>query len=153
MIRALEGAARAAIQFWRSLSLDARVVLTIGVFNWLLLFANHTSMADTRDVPLWRLFPQGVDTAFLAITGTLSVLYAGRDHRSGRRFTGLHRAVHLGAMIAAFAVAPTIASSLLRLGEKPYTFIHDGALMIEGAARKLISGQTPYGAERLDPPM
>ena len=153
MIRALEGAARAAIQFWRSLSLDARVVLTIGVFNWLLLFANHTTVADTRDVPLWRLFPQGVDTAFLAITGTLSVLYAVRDHRSGRRFTGLHRAVHLGAMIAAFTVAPTLASILLRLGGKPYTFIHDGALMIEWAARKLISGQNPYVADYLDTPL
>jgi Glycosyltransferase family 87 len=153
MIRALEGAARATVQFWRSLSLDARVVLAIGIFNWLLLFANHTTVADTRDVPLWRLFPQGLDTVFLASTGILAVLYAVRDRRSGPRFTRLHRAVHLAAMIGVFAVAPTIASIVLRLDGKPYTFIHDGALMIEWAARKLISGQNPYVADYLDTPL
>jgi hypothetical protein len=153
MIRASEGAARATLQFWRSLSIDARVVLAIGVFNWLLLFANHTTVADTRDVPLWRLFPQGVDTVFLATTGALAVLYAVRDRRSGIRFSVRQRAVHLAAMIAAFAVAPTIASIVLRDGGKPYTFIHDGALMIEWAARKLISGQNPYVADYLDTPL
>jgi len=153
VIRALEGAARAAIQFWRSLSLDARVVLAIGIVNWLLLFANHTTVAETRDVPLWRLFPQGLDTVFLASTGILAVLYAVRDRRSGPRFTGWHRAFHLAAMIAAFTVAPTIASLLLRLDGKPYTYIHDGALMIEWAARKLISGQNPYVADYLDTPL
>ena len=153
MIRALEGAARATIQFWRSLSLDARVVLAIGMFNWMLLFANHTTVADTHDVPLWRLFPQGLDTVFLASAGALAVLYAVRDRRSGPRFTGRQRAVHLAAMIAAFVIAPTIASILLRLGGKPYTFIHDGALMIEWAARKLLSGQNPYVADYLDTPL
>ena len=153
MIRALEGAARATIQFWRSLSLDARVVLAIGIFNWLLLFANHTTVADTRDVPLWRLFPQGLDTVFLASTGALAVLYAVRDRRSGPRFTSRQRAVHLAAIVAAFVIAPTIASLLLRLGGKPYTFIHDGALMIEWAARKLLSGQNPYVADYLDTPL
>lgn len=153
MIRALEGAARATIQFWRSLSLDARVVLAIGIFNWLLLFANHTTVADTRDVPLWRLFPQGLDTVFLASTGALAILYAVRDRRSGPRFTARHRAVHLAAIVAAFVIAPTIASIVLRLGGKPYTFIHDGALMIEWAARKLLSGQNPYVADYLDTPL
>ena len=153
MIRRLEGAARAAIHFWRSLSIDARVVLAIGVFNWLLLFANHTTVADTRDVPLWRLFPQGLDTIFLASAGALAVLYAVRDRRSGARFTVRQRAFHLAAMIAAFAVAPTIASIVLRAGGRPYTFIHDGALMIEWAARKLISGQNPYVADYLDTPL
>ncbi len=153
MIRALEGAARGGIQFWRSLSLDARVVLAIGMFNWLLLFANHTTVADTHDVPLWRLFPQGLDTVFLASTGALAVLYAVRDRRSGPRFTGRQRALHLAAMIAAFVIAPTIASILLRLGGRPYTFIHDGALMIEWAARKLLSGQNPYVADYLDTPL
>ena len=153
MIRRFEGAARGAIQFWRSLSTDARVVLAIGVFNWLLLFANHTTVADTRDVPLWRLFPQGLDTIFLASTGAIAILYAVRDRRSGARFTVRQRAFHLAAMIAAFAVAPTIASIVLRAGGKPYTFIHDGALMIEWAARKLISGQNPYVADYLDTPL
>ena len=153
MIRGLEGAVRGAIQFWRSLSIDARVVLAIGVFNWLLLFANHTTVADTRDVPLWRLFPQGLDTIFLASTGAIAILYAVRDRRSGARFTVRQRAFHLAAMIAAFAVAPTIASIVLRAGGRPYTFIHDGALMIEWAARKLISGQNPYVADYLDTPL
>ena len=153
MIRALEGAARATIQFWRSLSLDARVVLAIGMFNWLLLFANHTTVADTRDVPLWRLFPQGLDTVFLASTGALAILYAVRDRRSGPRFTARQRAVHLAAIVAAFVIAPTIASILLRLGGKPYTYIHDGALMIEEAARKLLAGHNPYVTDYLDTPL
>jgi hypothetical protein len=153
MIKALESAARAALQFWRGLSLDARVVAGIGVFNWLLLFANHTTVADTRDLPLWRLFPEGIDTVFLATCGTLAVLYAIRDHRSGKRFTVRQRAVHVSAMIAAFTVAPTIASFLLREAGRPYTFIHDGALMIEWAARKLLAGQNPYVADYLDTPL
>jgi hypothetical protein len=153
MIKALESAARAALQFWRSLSLDARVVAGVGVFNWLLLFANHTTVADTRDLPLWRLFPEGLDTVFLATCGALAVLYAFRDRRSGKRFTVGQRAVHVGAMIAAFTVAPTIASFLLRETGRPYTFIHDGALMIEWAARKLLAGQNPYVADYLDTPL
>jgi hypothetical protein len=153
MIKALESAARTALQFWRGLSLDARVVAGIGVFNWLLLFANHTTVADTRDLPLWRLFPEGVDTVFLATCGVLAVLYAVRDHRSGKRFTVRQRAYHVGAMIAAFTVAPTIASFLLRETGRPYTFIHDGALMIEWAARKLLAGQNPYVADYLDTPL
>jgi hypothetical protein len=153
MIRALEGAARAALQYWRSLSIDARVVAGIGIFNWLLLFANHTTVADTRDLPLWRLFPQGLDAVFLASTGALAILYAVRDHRSGSRFSVRQRAFHLAAMIAAFVVAPTLTSIVLRETGRPYTFIHDGALMIEWAARKLLSGQNPYVADYLDTPL
>ncbi len=153
MIRTLERATRAALQTWRVLSIDARVVVGIGVFNWLLLFANHTTVADTRDLPLWRLFPQGQDAVFLATCGSLAILYAVRDRRSGPRFTVRQRAVHLGAMIAAFVIAPTIASILLRDTGKLYTYIHDGALMIEWAARKLISGQNPYVADYLDTPL
>ena len=153
MIKVLEGAARAALEFWRSLSVDARAVGGIGVFNWLLLFANHTTVANTRDLPLWRLFPEGLDTVFLASCGILAVLYAVRDRRSGRRFTMRQRAVHLGAMIFAFTIAPTIASFILRETGRPYTFIHDGALMIEWAARKLLAGQNPYVADYLDTPL
>src|SRR5437868_8957575 len=147
MITAVERAARGALHFWRSLSLDARAVAGLGVLNWLALFANHTTVADTRDLPLWRLFPQGLDSAWLAACGALAILYAVRDRRSGARFTVRHRALHLGAMIAVFAVAPTIASFVLRETGKPYTYIHDGALMIEWAARKLLAGQNPYVAD------
>jgi hypothetical protein len=63
------------------------------------------------------------------------------------------RAVHLGALVAAFVVAPTIASLILRETGKPYTYIHDGALMVEYAARKLLSGQNPYVADYLDTPL
>ena len=153
MIKALEGAARAALEFWRSLSIDARAVGGIGVFNWLLLFANHTTVANTRDLPLWRLFPEGFDTVFLATCGTLAVLYAVRDRRSGPRFTIRQRVAHLAAMIFAFTIAPTIASFILRETGRPYTFIHDGALMIEWAARKLLAGQNPYVADYLDTPL
>jgi hypothetical protein len=153
VIKAFEGAARAAIQAWRTLSIDARIVGGIGVFNWLLLFANHTTVADTTDRPLWRLFPPDADVVFLTVCGALAVLYAVRDLRSASAFTIRQRAVHLGALVAAFVVAPTIASLVLRETGKPYTYIHDGALMIEYAARKLLSGQNPYVADYLDTPL
>src|SRR5713101_5642492 len=151
--RALERATRAGLQFWRTLSIDARSVASIGVANWLLLFANHTTVADTTDRPLWRLFPQGLDAVFLIACGSLAVLYAVRDHRSGPAFTVRQRAVHLGAIVASFVVAPTIASIVLRETGRPYTYIHDGALMIEYAARKLLLGQNPYVADYLDTPL
>jgi hypothetical protein len=153
VIKGLERAALAALQFWRSLSLDARVVSAVGVANWVMLFANHTTVAQTRDLPLWRLFPQFADSAFLIACGVLAVLYAVRDRRSGPAFTARQRAVHLGAMIAVFTVAPTIASIVLRETGRPYTYIHDGALMIEWAARKLLAGQNPYVADYLDTPL
>jgi hypothetical protein len=151
--RGLERAARAALQYWRDLSIDARVVAAIGVANWLLLFANHTTVADTTDRPLWRLFPYGWDAAFLIACGSLAVLYAVRDHRSGKAFTVRQRALHLAALIGSFIVAPTIASIVLRETGRPYAYIHDGALMIEYAARKLLLGQNPYVADYLDTPL
>ena len=151
--RALERATRAGLQFWRTLSIDARVVAAVGVANWLLLFANHTTVADTTDRPLWRLFPAGWDAVFLIACGSLAVLYAVRDHRSGPAFTVRQRAVHLAAIVASFVVAPTIVSIVLRETGRPYTYIHDGALMIEWAARKLLLGQNPYVADYLDTPL
>jgi hypothetical protein len=151
--KALERATRAALEFWRALSIDARIVASVGVANWLLLFANHTTVADTTDRPLWRLFPQGLDAVFLIACGSLAVLYAVRDRRSGAAFTVRQRAVHLGAIVASFVVAPTIASIVLRETGRPYTYIHDGALMIEYAARKLLLGQNPYVADYLDTPL
>ncbi|HYK99515.1 MAG TPA: glycosyltransferase 87 family protein [Candidatus Acidoferrales bacterium] len=151
--RAAERATRAGLETWRHLSIDARVVAAVGLFNWLLLFANHTTVAETRDLPLWRLFPQGADTVFLATCGILAATYALRDLRSGARFTVRQRAVHLAAIVAAFTVAPTIASLILRETGRPYTYIHDGALMIEWAARTLIAGQNPYVADYLDTPL
>jgi len=151
--RALERATRAGLQFWRTLSIDARVIASVGVANWLLLFANHTTVADTTDRPLWRLFPAGWDAVFLIACGSLAVLYAVRDHRSGPAFTVRQRAVHLAAIVASFVVAPTIASIVLRETGRPYTYIHDGALMIEWAARKLLLGQNPYVADYLDTPL
>src|SRR5437763_7966493 len=151
--RALERAARAALETWRHLSIDAKVVAAVAVFNWLLLFANHTTVADTRDLPLWRLFPQGWDALFLIACGVLGVTYALRDLRSGSRFTVRQRVVHLAAIGGAFTVAPTIASLVLREPGRPYTYIDDGALMIEWAARKLLAGENPYVADYLDTPL
>src|SRR6266851_6780241 len=151
--RALERATRAGLQFWRTLSIDARVIASVGVANWLLLFANHTTVADTTDRPLWRLFPPGLDAVFLIACGSLAVLYAVRDHRSGPAFTVRQRAVHLAAIVAVFVVVPTLASLVLRETGKPYTYCHVGALMIEWAARKLLLGQNPYVADYLDTPL
>ena len=153
MIKAAERFARAALQAWRELSLDAKVVSAVGTANWLLLFGNHTTVAATTDVPLWQLFPIGADALFLIACGVLPIAYAMRDHRWGAAFTARQRAIHLASIVAVFVVLPTLASIVLRETGKPYTYIHDGALMIEWAARKLLLGQNPYVADYLDTPL
>ena len=153
MIKAAERLARAALQAWRELSLDAKVVSAVGTANWLLLFGNHTTVAATTDVPLWQLFPLGADALFLIACGVLPVAYAMRDHRWGAAFTPRQRAIHLASIVAVFVIIPTLASIVLRETGKPYTYIHDGALMIEWAARKLLLGQNPYVADYLDTPL
>jgi len=153
VIKAAERFARAALQAWRELSLDAKVVSAVGTANWLLLFGNHTTVAATTDVPLWQLFPLGADALFLIACGVLPIAYAMRDQRWGAAFTSRQRAIHLGSIVAVFVIVPTLASILLRETGKPYTYIHDGALMIEWAARKLLLGQNPYVADYLDTPL
>jgi len=71
LAKALERFTKWALSAWRDLSLDARVVALFGVGNWFLLFANHTTVAATHDVPLWQLFPPGADVAFLIACGSL----------------------------------------------------------------------------------
>ena len=153
MIKLAERGARAALQAWRELSLDAKVVSVVGTANWLLLFSNHTTVAATRDVPLWQLFPFGADLLFLIACGVLPIAYAMRDHMSRAAFTPRQRAMHVAAIVAAFVVIPTVASIVLRETGKPYTYIHDGALMVEWAARKFLLGQNPYVADYLDTPL
>jgi hypothetical protein len=153
VIKVAERFARAALQAWRDLSFDAKVVSGVGSANWLLLFANHTTVAATRDVPVWQLFPFGADVVFLIACGVLPIAYAMRDHRSGAAFTSRQRAAHVAAIVAVFVVIPTLASIVLRETGKPYTYIHDGALMIEWAARKLLLGQNPYVGDYLDTPL
>ncbi|HEY6202514.1 MAG TPA: glycosyltransferase 87 family protein [Candidatus Limnocylindria bacterium] len=153
MIKAAERFARAALQAWRELSLDAKVVSAVGTANWLLLFGNHTTVAATTDVPLWQLFPFGADMLFLIACGVLPIAYAMRDHRWGAAFTSRQRAIHLASIVAVFVIVPTLVSIVLRETGKPYTYIHDGALMIEWAARKLLLGQNPYVADYLDTPL
>ena len=95
MIKAAERFTLAALLAWRDLSLDAKVVSAVGTANWLLLFANHTTVAATRDVPLWQLFPFGADLIFLIACGILPLAYALRDHRSRAAFTPRQRAWHV----------------------------------------------------------
>ncbi len=151
--RALERSLRWALAAWRELSLDAKAVCAVAVGNWLLLFANHTTVAATRDAPLWQLFPAPFDALFLVACGVLAVTYPLRDRRGGAAFTARDRALHLGAIVTAFVVVPALASLVLRETGKPYTYIHDGALMIEEAARKLLGGHNPYAADYLDTPL
>ena len=133
--RALERFAKWFVAAWRDASIDARVVAVLGIGNWLLLFANHTTVAATQDVPLWRLFPPGADAAFLVLCGALAFTYPLRDYRAKSRFTMRARATHLAAIVAAFVILPTVASIVLRETGKPYTYVHDGALMIEESVR------------------
>ncbi len=151
--KSMERLVRSALLAWQELSLDAKLVLAAGFGNWLLLFANHTTVAATRDLPLWRLFPFGFDVVFLIACGVLPLLYALRDRRSRAAFTTRQRSLHIAAIVGVFVVLPTIAAIVLRETGKPYTYVHDGALMIEWAARKLLLGQNPYVADYLDTPL
>ena len=153
LAKSFERAAKWALSAWRDLSLDAKVVALFGIGNWVLLFANHTTVAATRDVPLWQLFPPGADVVFLVLCGALAFAYPFRDHRGRGSFTNRARVAHLAAIIAAFVIVPTLASIVLRETGKPYTYIHDGALMVEEASRKLLAGMNPYVADYLDTPM
>jgi hypothetical protein len=153
IIRGGERAARWLLDAWRRLSLDAKVVGTVAVANWLLLFANHTTVAATTDETIWRLFPGVGGAAFLAVAGLVAFSYPFRDRRQGASFTPRGRWLHLGLILAVFVVVPTIASILLRETGKPYTYVHDGALMIEEAARKLLNGHNPYATDYLDTPL
>src|SRR5438552_19094700 len=146
LAKSLELLIKSALSAWRDLSLDAKVVALFGVGNWFLLFANHTTVAATHDVPLWQLFPAGADVAFLVVCGALAFTYPLRDHRSRGSFTTRARIAHLATMIAAFVIIQKFSSLILRETGKPYTYIHDGALMIEAASRKLLAGINLYVA-------
>jgi hypothetical protein len=153
LAKPLERFIKWALSAWRDLSLDAKVVALFGVGNWFLLFANHTTVAATHDVPLWQLFPPGADAAFLIACGTLAFAYPLRDFRSRGSFTTRARVAHLAAIVTAFVIIPTLASIILRETGKPYTYIHDGGLMVEEASRKFVAGMNPYVADYLDTPM
>jgi len=151
--KALERFTKWGLIAWRDLSLDAKVVALFGVGNWFLLFANHTTVAATHDVPLWQLFPPGADAAFLIACGTIAFAYPFRDHARAGRSPTRARVLHLAGIIAAFVIVPALASIILRETGKPYTYIHDGALMVEEASRKFLAGMNPYVADYLDTPM
>ena len=153
IIRAVERAARWLLEAWRGLSLDAKVVGAIAGGNWLLLFANHTTVAATTDETIWRLFPGVAGPLFLVAAGVVALSYPWRDRRQGASFTPRRRWLHLAVIVAVFVVVPTIASIVLRETGKPYTYVHDGALMIEEASRKLLAGHNPYATDYLDTPL
>ena len=141
------------IQPWAALSLDAKVVGGIATLNWLLLFDRHSVVQVTGAGPLWQLFPGLWGAAWLLACGLLAIAYPLRDHALGARFLTRDRVIHLGGLLFLFVVLPTIAMIVLRATGKPYTFVHDGVLMIEDAARKLLQGQNPYVADYLDTPL
>jgi hypothetical protein len=137
----------------RNLSLDAKVVGAMALGNWLLLVANHTVVQVSRDAPLWQLFPGTWGLAWMVACGLLALTYPLRDGAAGARFTGRDRAIHLAAIVALFVVVPTVAEIVLRATGKPYTYVHDGAIMVEEAARKLLAGQDPYSVDYLGTPL
>ena len=153
LAKALERAALWILTAWRALSLDAKVVGALGLGNAVLLIANHTTVQATADAPLWRLFPSGVGPLWLALCGSAAALYPYRDRRHGAGFTTGDRWVHLAVIVLLFVVLPTIASIALRETGRPFTYVHDGAIMVEEAARKLLAGHNPYAADYLDTPL
>ncbi len=153
LAKALERGALWILVAWRDLSLDAKVVGALGLGNAALLIANHTTVQATADAPLWRLFPSFTGPLWVALCAIAAVLYPYRDRRHGAGFTTRDRWVHLGVIVLLFAVVPTIASIVLRETGRPFTYVHDGAIMVEEAARKLLAGHNPYGADYLDTPL
>ena len=151
--KALERAALWLVAAWRDLSLDAKIVGPLAVANAVLLVANHTTVQATSDAPLWRLFPSFSGSVWLALCLAAGAAYPYRDRRHGIGFTQRDRWLHLAALIVLFAVIPTVASIVLRETGRPYTYVHDGAIMVEEAARKLLAGHNPYVADYLDTPL
>ncbi|MBI3522374.1 MAG: DUF2029 domain-containing protein [Chloroflexi bacterium] len=151
--RTIEHGGKWVVAAWRELSLDAKVVAALGGANVLLLVANHTTVQVTTDAPLWALFPGFSGIAWLILCGLLVLAYPLRDRRSASGLSTRQRVLHLAAIVVAMVVIPTIASIVLRETGKPYTYVHDGAIMIEEAARKLLRGQNPYVADYLDTPL
>jgi hypothetical protein len=137
----------------RALSVDAKVVGGVALLGWLLLFGNSTIVQAERDAPLWHLFPGLWGAAWLLACGLLAASYPLRDHGLRERFTPRARVVHFAAIVAVFVVIPTIAAIVLRETGRPFTYVHDGAIMVEEAARKLVAGQNPYLADYLDTPL
>lgn len=151
--RALERAAMLAVAAWRDLSPDAKVVGALAVANALLLVANHTTVQATRDLPLWHLFPGPAGPLWLGLCFAVAAAYPYRDRRHGLGFTVRDRWLHLAGILVVFAVLPTVASIVLRETGRPYTYVHDGAIMVEEAARKLLAGSNPYVTDYLDTPL
>ena len=135
------------------LSFDAKVVGAMALGNWLLLLANHTVIQVTRDGPLWQLFPGSWGVAWMVACLLLAIGYPLRDLRLGARFSGRDRVLHLAGIVALFVVVPTIAEIVLRATGKPYTYVHDGAIMVEEAARALLAGRDPYSIDYLGTPL
>jgi hypothetical protein len=153
VFKAGEYAVRSALGTWRRLSLDAKIIGALAIFNWLLLFQKHTVLTVTTDTPIWTLFPIWAAPLYLLAVGALAVAYPLRDLKAGRAFDARQRWLHLAGLIAVFIVIPTVAAMVLRATGKPYTYIHDGALMAEEAARKLLAGRNPYSVDYLDTPL
>lgn len=152
-LRAAERVIRSALAVWRKLSLDAKVVGALAVFNWALLFQKHTVVMVSRDEPMWLLFPGLLGPLYLFVVGVASFAYPYRDLRARGAFRPRQRWLHLGALVFLFIVLPMVVAMLLRATGKPYTYIHDGALLAEEAAKKLLAGQNPYSVDYLDTPL
>jgi len=136
--RLLERIVRASLARWRRLTFDAKIIGALALLNWGLLFNSHTVVQVTRDAPIWQLFPGLLGPLYLFAVGVAALAYPLRDLRARPSFGERQRWVHLAVIIALFVVLPTIVAIVLRATGKPYTFIHDGALMAEEAARKLL---------------
>src|SRR5688500_12074278 len=153
LAKALERGALWILAAWRDLSLDAKVIGALGLGNAALLIANHTTVQATADAPLWRLFPSLAAPVWLLLCAIAAARYPYRDRRHGAGCTTRDRWIHLGVIVLLFAVVPTIASIVLRETGRPFTYVHDGAIMVEEAARKLLAGHNPYATDYLDTPL
>ncbi len=151
--RLLERVVRAGFARWRRLTFDAKVIGVLALLNWALLFRSHTVVQVSRDAPIWQLFPGLLGPLYLFAVGVAALAYPLRDLRDRASFGSRQRWLHLGALVLLFVVLPTLAAVVLRATGKPYTYIHDGALMAEEAARKLLSGYDPYSVDYLDTPL
>ncbi|HUG56425.1 MAG TPA: glycosyltransferase 87 family protein [Candidatus Limnocylindrales bacterium] len=151
--RAAEQGLRRLLEAWSALSVDAKAVGALGALNWLLYLNNQTIVQATSDELVWKLFPGPFGPLYLVVLGAVALAYPLRHLRQGARFTTRDRVLHVAALVVLFALVPAAASIVLREASRPYAFVHDGAIMVEEAARKLLAGKNPYVADYLDTPL
>ena len=131
---------------FRILSLDS-LLLLVSVFPMLYL---RESYVDSQYVAL----PSPATWAFADIAYWLLFAYLLMDFLGRRRDTTRLRLGLLALLIATIALAPILASMVLRhRSGNPVAYVHDNPIQIEAAVKYMLRGVDPYGADYFSTPL